>query len=266
MRVRPVTPERLVTELAERIAARPGWVRVAIDGPDAAQPDKLADALVGPLRARGRPVIRVRAADHLRPASLRLERGREDPDAFYDDWLDVEGLAREVLRPLDPGGSGHIRPVRFDAAADRASRTPFMTADAGTVLLLSGPLLLGRGLPLDLTVHIVLTPAALRRRTPAPWQWTLPAFARYDEEVDPASWADVVIRADDPRHVKRWPASRACDRYRDYHRFLASSAQPTSPSRSIRWPSSASAQPVKWPKHWCVSLATMPRLVRATFS
>jgi len=199
VRVRPVTPERLVTELTETIVARPGWVRVAIDGPDAARPDELADALVGPLRARGRPVVRVRAADHLRPASLRLERGRENPDAFYEDWLDAEGLVREVLRPLAPGGSGRIRPVRFDAAADRASRSPFIPAAPGTVLLLSGPLLLGRGLPLDLTVHIVLTPAALRRRTPEPWHWTLPAFARYVEEVDPESWADVVIRADDPQ-------------------------------------------------------------------
>jgi hypothetical protein len=206
VRIRPVTSEVLVAELSERITALrvqtpPGWVRVAIDGPDAARPDDLADALVAPLRARGRPAVRVRAADHLRPASLRLERGREEPDSFYEDWLDAEGLVREVLTPLNPGGTGRIRPVRFDVLADRASRTPFTAVPPGAVLLLSGPLLLGRGLPLELTVHIVLTAAALRRRTPAEWQWTLPAFARYDEEVDPQSWADVVIRADDPRHA-----------------------------------------------------------------
>jgi hypothetical protein len=209
VQVRPVTTEVLVEELSERIAswprgrsvqAPPGWVRVAIDGPDAARPDELADALVAPLRTRGRPAVRVRAADHQRPASLRLERGREDPDSFYDDWLDTEGLAREVLTPLDPGGSGRIRSVRFDVSADRASRTPFTTVAPGAVLILSGPLLLGRGLPLDISVHIVLSPAALARRTATQWRWTLPAFARYEEEVDPASWADVVVRADDPRH------------------------------------------------------------------
>lgn len=214
VRIRPVTPEALVAELGDRIVARahdaadglspsaaqPAWLRVAIDGPDAARPDDLADALVAPLQTRGRPVVRVRAADHLRPASLRLERGREDPDSFYEDWLDAEGLAREVLTPLEPGGTGRIRPVRFDAAADRASRTPFLTAAAGAVILLSGPLLLGRGLPLDLTIHIVLTPPALQRRTPAQWRWTLPAYARYEAEVNPAAWADIVIRADDPRH------------------------------------------------------------------
>ncbi|MFD0783943.1 uridine kinase, partial [Micromonospora azadirachtae] len=29
--------------------------------------------------------------------------------------------------------------------------------------------------------------------------WTLPAFDRYATEVDPASFADVVVRVDDPR-------------------------------------------------------------------
>jgi hypothetical protein len=200
VRIRPVLPETLVEELAERIAAFDGWVRVAVDGADAARPGELADALVAPLRARGRETVRVRAEDHLRPASLRFERGRTDPDSFYDDWLDADGLVREVLAPLDPGGTGRIRPARFDAARDRASRTPFVSVAPGSILVLSGPLLLGRGLPLELTVHIELSAAALARRTPPDLAWTLPAYARYREEVDPAAWADVVIRADDPRH------------------------------------------------------------------
>jgi len=68
------------------------------------------------------------------------------------------------------------------------------------VLLVSGALLLGRGLPFDLTVHLALSPGALRRGTPPEWAWTLPAYARYDAEVDPALLADIVIRADDPDH------------------------------------------------------------------
>jgi hypothetical protein len=200
VRIRPVTPSALAAELVDRIDALPGWVRVAVDGADAARPGDLADALVPGLRARGRQTVRVLAADHLRPASLRFERGRADPDSFYDDWLDDEGLAREVLAPLDPGGSGRIRPVRFDATTDRASRTGFTTLAADAIVVLSGPLLLGRGLPLDLTVHCELSPAALVRRTPAELAWTLPAYERYRDEVVPASWADVVVRADDPRH------------------------------------------------------------------
>jgi hypothetical protein len=58
--------------------------------------------------------------------------------------------------------------------------------------------LLGRGLPFDLAVHVHLTPAALARRTPDDQDWTLPALARYERERDPALLADLVVRADDP--------------------------------------------------------------------
>jgi hypothetical protein len=202
--MRPVSSELLVVELAELIAARAtetaGWLRVALDGADAAHPDRLADALVDPLRVRGHPVVRVRAADQLRPASLRLERGRTDPDSFFEDWLDADGLRRDVLDPLEPGGSGRVRPVRWDAAADRADRTPAQALPDGAVLVMSGPLLLGRSLAFDLTVHVELSPAALRRSTPDDLAWTLPAYDRYTDEVDPAAVADVVVRLDDPRH------------------------------------------------------------------
>ena len=40
----------------------------------------------------------------------------------------------------------------------------------------------------------------LDRRTPDADRWTLPAYARYADEVVPARLADVVVRADDPRH------------------------------------------------------------------
>ncbi|MFG2109513.1 nucleoside/nucleotide kinase family protein [Micromonospora chersina] len=202
MRVRPITPELLVTELADRLAgaAAPGRLRVAVDGPPAAEPDVLAAALVDPLRAAGRPVLHVRAADFLRPASIRLEHGRTNPDAYYEGWVDEAGLRREVLDPAGPDGSGRLLPSLWDAAADRASRAPYVDLPPGGVVLVSGALLLGGGLPFDVAVHLVLSPAALDRRTDPELRWTLPAFARYADEVDPASFADVVVRADDPRH------------------------------------------------------------------
>jgi hypothetical protein len=200
MRIRPVSPGALVEDLAARVVGRPGRVRVAVDGADGSNPGDLADALVDPLRRLGRDVVRVRAEDQWRPASLRYERGRTDPDSFYDDWLDAAGLVREVLDPLGPGGSGDIRPVRWDAANDRASRQGYRPVPDGGVVIVSGPLLLGRGLPFDLTVHLDLSPGALARRTPLDLAWTLPAYVRYTDEVDPTAFADVVVRVDDPRH------------------------------------------------------------------
>lgn len=201
MRVRPVSIEVLVEELADRLAgtATDGRLRVAVDGADAADPAALADALVDPLRVRGRSAVRVRTDDFLRPASVRLEFGRTNPDSFYLGWLDEAGLRREVLDPAGPGGAGRIVTRLWDARTDRATREPYRELAPDAVVIVSGPLLLGSGLPFDVTVHLHLSAAALERRTEPERRWTLPAYARYGAEVDPAAFADLVVRLDDPR-------------------------------------------------------------------
>jgi hypothetical protein len=198
-----VTPEGLAGELSERIAqAAPpdGWLRVAVDGPPAAEPERLAEALVDPLRARGHATLHVRTADFLRPASVRLEFGRTNPDSYYEGWVDEAGLRREVLDPAGPGGSGRVLPSLWDARRDRATRAGYLTLPPGGVVLVSGDLLLGSGLPFELAVHLVLSPAALARRTPPELAWTLPAYERYAAEVGPDGFADVVVTVNDPRH------------------------------------------------------------------
>lgn len=182
--------------MAERIAAETKeWVQVVVDGAPAARPAQLADELVAPLRVRGRPVLRVSAEDFLRPASLRLEYGRTDPDVFYTDWLDTAALAREVLNR-----SGKVLPALWGSARDRAFRLPYHDLPPGGVLLLDGTLLLGRGLEVDLAVHLWLSPAALARRTAEEERWRLPAYARYEREVSPTTVADLAVKVDDPRH------------------------------------------------------------------
>ncbi|BEL02319.1 uridine kinase [Actinoplanes sichuanensis] len=202
MRVRPVSFPLLVEGLADRLASRESdsRLRVAVDGADAADPGRLADALVDPLRVRGRPTVRVDTSDFLRPASLRLEFGRTNPDSFYTGWFDEAGLIREVLSPAGPDGSGRILERLWDAHIDRAARAPYRELPPGAIVLVSGPLLLGSGLPFDFSVHLELTPAALARRTPDDLAWTLPAYRRYADEVAPETFADVVVRLDDPRH------------------------------------------------------------------
>ncbi|TDD79376.1 uridine kinase [Actinomadura darangshiensis] len=202
MRARPIAPALIIEDLRDRIdkAPRDAWQRVAVDGAPAAEPWVLADALVDPLRAAGRDVVRVSTRDFLRPTSLRYEFGRHDPDVYYDQWLDIGGLVREVLAPLDPGGTGRVLPSLWDSELDRATRAAYTPVAPGGVLLLDGSLLLGRGLPLDLSVHLTLSPGALARRTPDDETWTLPAFARYDREADPLRTADVVLKTDDPDH------------------------------------------------------------------
>jgi hypothetical protein len=201
---RPVTPDALADLLTELCATalrdRTSRLRVAVDGPPAAGGGALADAVAVGLRTRGYPVARVSAEDFLRPASVRLEHGRTDPDAYLDDRLDSAALRRELLDPWGPDGSGAYLPTFWDPVRDRATRAPYVTAPDGGVLLCDGALLLGRGLPFDLAVHLRLSPAALARRTPEAEHWTLGAFARYAREHFPDAEAQVVVRWDDPRH------------------------------------------------------------------
>jgi hypothetical protein len=186
--------------LADRIGALPDRPRIGFDGAASARPGALADALIDPLRVRGRAAFRVDLDDFLRPASVRLELGRTNPDSFYERWFDLAALSREVLRPLGAGGSGRIVTTFWNPKTDRSTRPSTVEVPDGGVLLLSGPLLIGAGLELDLIVHCAQSPAALARRTAPEEQWTLAAFGRYAEEVDPAELADVVVRVDDPEH------------------------------------------------------------------
>lgn len=198
MRYRPISPAVLAEELTDRIdALTTPRIAVAVDGAAGATgTGELADALVDPLRLRGRATLRVSAHDFLRPASLRFEHGRTNPDARYTGWLDLGALRREVLEPLK--GSGNVLPSLWDAERDRATRAERVPLPEGGVVLLDGELLLGAGLAFDLAVHLWLSPAALRRRVPD--AWAIPAYERYEEEADPSSLADVVVRVDDPRH------------------------------------------------------------------
>lgn len=207
MQVTPTTPAALAAEVVDRVAARPGRVRVAVDGPPPTLPADLAGAVARGLRVLGRATVEVAAADFLRPASVRLETGRTDPDAFLDGWLDVAALRREVLDPAGPGGRGRVLPRLWDAAADRAFRDRPVALPPDGVVVLSGGLLLGRGLPLDLTVHLRMGTAQLARRIAPGEAWTLPAYARYAREHAPDDVADVLVLADHPNRpaVRRDP-------------------------------------------------------------
>ena len=151
----------------------------------------LSEALVPRLAAAGRPPLPVHAEDFLRPAGERFEWGREDEESFRTRWLDAGALEREVLSRQDD-----YLPALWDAEADRSARRARDPVPEGAVLLVDGVLLLGGGLPADVTVHVALSAAALSRRGVPDWQ--LPAFAAYDSEVRPGAVCDVLVRAEDP--------------------------------------------------------------------
>jgi hypothetical protein len=167
-------------------------VRVLVDGVGSRP---LSDALVEGIQAAGRDVLRISADDFLRPAGVRFEWGREDAQSFRERWLDDGALRREVL---DAAVTGTVLPTLWDAASDRSTRAAPVPLSARGVVVVDGVLLLGRGLPAELTVHLAMSPAALRRRGVPEWQ--LPALSSYDEQVRPGEVCDVLVRVEDPRH------------------------------------------------------------------
>jgi hypothetical protein len=197
----PLSPRAVAQLVAERaVAVQPGHpVRLGIDGPPWSGLD-LAPQVADAVRSWSRTCLVVRVADYLRPASLRLERGRNDPEAFYDDWVDVAALCREVLDPCGPGGSRRVLPTLWDATRDRASRADYLVLPIDAVVVVDGWFLLRDDLPFELTVHVALSAAARARRVPdADAERELPAYERYDRQVRRFDRADLVVRADDPR-------------------------------------------------------------------
>ncbi|MHA3701920.1 uridine kinase [Jatrophihabitans sp. YIM 134969] len=210
-RFRPVDPEALTDHLLEvvtraHVAPSDRTVRVLVDGAPATGAHDLADRLVEPLRTLGRAPLRVRAETFWRDASLRLEYGHRDELSLYDGWIDFGALDREVLATLGPDGDGTWLPSLRDPSTNRSTRAARETALPGSVLLLSGSLLLvpdelgNLRVDADVVVHLSASAAALARRTPEADAWTLPVFERYEREARPAARADVVVRVEDPRH------------------------------------------------------------------
>lgn len=194
--IQPSSPDGVAAAVAELILRVEGRCRVVVDGAPAADPAGLADTVVEALAPR--PAAHVRADGYWRPASLRLEHGRENPESWLTGWLDDAALERELLEPF--AHTGRVIEALRDPLRDRSLRVEPVHLPGDAVLIVSGSVLLGRALPFDRAVHIHLTPSALARRTPLDERWILEAIATYETTAEPDVVADLVIRSDDPRH------------------------------------------------------------------
>ncbi|MFD3593614.1 hypothetical protein ACFWU5_12865 [Nocardia sp. NPDC058640] len=190
----PTSPRALAGLVADTLADLPGRRVVAVDGADAAQPVELARQIVEVLADRGRSAAVVSVHDFVRPASLRMEYGRDDEWSYRTAWFDYEAIEREILTSMRT--EGRWLPALWDEDLDRSARAAIRAAQADLVLVLAGPMLLGRGLEFDLTIRLELSDQAALRLTPPDQQWTLPALRNHTaENPEAATWT---VRWDHP--------------------------------------------------------------------
>ena len=117
-------------------------IRVAIDGIDGAGKTSMADELVEPLTALGRPVIRASVDGFHRPRAERYRRGEASPEGYYRDSFDNAALTSALLEPLGPAGDRRFRTAIFDYRSEGPVSQRVRTADRRAVLLFDGVFLL----------------------------------------------------------------------------------------------------------------------------
>ncbi|MCU1645581.1 MAG: hypothetical protein JWN03_5856 [Nocardia sp.] len=186
-----ITPDALAELVADRATSLPGHAVIAIDGADAADPVTFARTVADLLRAGGRPAEVVALHDFVRPASVRLEYDRTGEYTYRTAWFDYAALNREVLQSLRQ--HGRWLPALWNEHTDRSARARIHTAAPSTVLLVAGPMLLGRNLDFDLTITLQMSEPALRRHTDPEAAFTIEALREHRTE-DP----DILVAWDHP--------------------------------------------------------------------
>ncbi len=198
----------LLWELGSRVATLDVGhpLRLGIDGVDAAGKTMLADELVDPLRASGRPVVRASIDGFHRPRVDRYRLGRESPLGYFQDSFDLEALIDRLLAPLGPGGSRQITRATFDYRRDAPVAMAQETVPADAILIFDGVFLHRPELiPYwDATIYVdvpfeITVQRAARRDGWSP-DVEAPANRRYVEgqriylrECDPMAAASIVI-------------------------------------------------------------------------
>ena len=126
----PSSPLALAEQIATLSGSFPSVAVVAIDGPDCAQPSRLAELVGTAVESRNRPSAVVSLHDYVRPASLRYEFGHEDALSYRTIWFDYPALDREVITAAPPPNGRSCRNSGTNPPIDRLVRpvSPSMSA------------------------------------------------------------------------------------------------------------------------------------------
>ncbi|MDJ0395485.1 hypothetical protein QMK17_19370 [Rhodococcus sp. G-MC3] len=206
----PIFPDVLVESVVDRIPVRERSIAV-VDGADAADPVEFAHRVSRRVQSTGRACDVIDLHDFVRPASLRFEYSHTDELSYRTAWFDFNAVHREIVSPLASNGRGSYLPRLWDEAADRSARAKLVVAASDQVLIIAGPMMLGRIADPSAVVHLQLSPGALRRQTRGDQHWTIEPLLRFYEEYSDAREGpepDFTVRWDHPERPAILPRSR----------------------------------------------------------
>jgi uridine kinase len=207
----------VIDRIADHLVAQdPGHpLRVAVDGITASGKTTLARELAAAVEARGRPALHVSMDGFHHPRAHRHRQGRSSADGYYEDAYDLGTFARDVLRPLGPGGGRMYRGAIIDLASDDELDDPPLEAPADAILIVDGSFLQRAELA-GLWDEVVFVHASfeaahargtardaaafgsVRAAAEAFEQRYHAACRRYLDEVHPAEHATIVVGNEDP--------------------------------------------------------------------
>lgn len=189
-------------------------LRVCIDGIDCSGKTRLADDLVSPLTATGKPVIRASIDGFHNARIFRYRKGELSPEGYYHDSFNYSMLLEKLLDPLGSGGNGIVRLRDFDFRTNSKVMSKEETVSSDSILLFDGVFLqraeLKKHWDLVIFVDISFENSLLRaisrdvelfgsqdevrRRYERRY---IPGQKLYFNECNPKNLADIVIDNDD---------------------------------------------------------------------
>jgi uridine kinase len=202
---------------------RGGRIVLAVDGVDGSGKTVFADGLAAVFAEDGSAVFRASIDDFHRPRAERWERGRDDPDGFYEDSYDYETFRRVLIDPFRDGSQTSaatgFQLAAFDLERDAPVESRWVTGPADAVLIVDG---------------IFLHRPGLR----GIWNWSVwldtpfsVAFARMAErdgtDPDPDAPANRRYRAGQERYLRDAQPERAAS-------AIVDNTDPAEPRREYR--------------------------------
>ena len=127
----------LLEQVAHKIAALGERAIVAVDGVDGSGKTSFANELAPMIERHGRPIVRASVDGFHNLKAIRYQRGKSDPEGFFQDSYNYDSLHRHLLDPFRQGAAW-VDVARFDHRTDREIVSARREVGPSAILLFDG--------------------------------------------------------------------------------------------------------------------------------